>query len=85
MVVTDKAVLDFDDVTKEMKIRSLHPGVTLEEVVDNTGFDLKIPDEIPETVAPTDYELDLIRNKIDPEGYWLKARLTGEEASLEKE
>lgn len=56
-VITDKAVLDFQTPDHAMRIRSLHPGVTVEEVLDNTGFPLSIPDEVPITRTPTDAEL----------------------------
>jgi hypothetical protein len=47
----------------------VHPGVTVEEVVKATGFELAIPEVVPETRLPTDTELALIRERIDPEGF----------------
>jgi len=67
VVVTGLGVYGFD-AGGEMTLESLHPGVTLEEVRDNTGWDLKAPAEIRETAAPTDEELRLIREELDPEG-----------------
>jgi acyl CoA:acetate/3-ketoacid CoA transferase beta subunit len=64
-VVTDLAVLDFDE-SGAMRLISVHPGVTVDEVVAATGFDLVVPAEVPETRLPTDEELRLIREVIDP-------------------
>jgi hypothetical protein len=46
----------------------VHPGVTVDEVVDATGFELVVPDEVAESRQPTDEELRLIREVIDPHG-----------------
>jgi hypothetical protein len=51
-----------------MRLRSVHPGVSIDEVVARTGFQLEVPDEVDQTRAPTDEELHLIRNVLDPEG-----------------
>lgn len=67
-VVTNLAVLDFETPDHRMRLRSVHPGVTVEEVVEATGFELVIPDEVPESRLPTDEELRLIREEIDPKG-----------------
>lgn len=64
-VVTDLAVLDFDE-TGAMRLVSVHPGVTIDEVLAATGFDLVVPAEVAETRLPTDEELRLIRDVIDP-------------------
>jgi glutaconate CoA-transferase subunit B len=66
LVVTDKGIMDFDPNTKRMRLKSVHPGVSVEEVLQNVGFDLIIPGKIPETTVPTDKEVQLIREKIDP-------------------
>ncbi|MBJ3776614.1 CoA-transferase subunit beta [Acuticoccus mangrovi] len=65
-VVTDLALLGFDPDTKLMRIDALQPGVTAEEVQDNTGFDLVIPDDVPIAEAPTATELAILEN-LDPE------------------
>lgn len=67
-VVSNLGVFDFETADRRMRLRSVHPGVTVEEVRDATGFDLVIPDEVVETRQPTDEELRLIREVIDPEG-----------------
>ena len=74
-VFTDYCILGFDDETKRMKIESLHPGVALETVVENTGFGLLIPDEIPTTPAPTAEQVELIRGRVDPKGMLLEAKV----------
>ena len=63
------------DETKRMKIESLHPGVELATVVEKTGFELLIPDEIPTTTAPTPEQVELIRGRIDPNGMLLEAKV----------
>lgn len=69
-VVTDLAMLGFDDKTKEMKVEALHPGVTAEEVRDNTGFDILIEDNPAVTEAPTEKELEVIRH-LDPDRLYI--------------
>lgn len=67
-VVSDLAVLDFTTPDRTMRLASLHPGVTVDQVRAATGFDLSIPDEVPYTRDPTPEELRLIREVLDPEG-----------------
>jgi acyl CoA:acetate/3-ketoacid CoA transferase beta subunit len=67
-VVTNLAVLDFETADHRMRLRSVHPGVSTDEVRDATGFDLVVPDEVPETRLPTPDELELIDTVIDPSG-----------------
>lgn len=67
-VVTNKAVLDFETPDRSMRLRSVHPGVSVDDVVESTGFQLSIPDDVEETRAPTDQELELIRDVLDPQG-----------------
>jgi acyl CoA:acetate/3-ketoacid CoA transferase beta subunit len=67
-VVTDLGVFDFDTPDRTMRLRSLHPGVTVEQVTRATGFALTVPDEVPYTREPSAGELRLIREEIDPEG-----------------
>ena len=67
-VITNLCVIDFESPDHRMRLRSLHPGVSLDEVLSATGFDLIIPDEIGETRVPSDDELRLIEEVIDPDG-----------------
>lgn len=67
-VVTNLAVLDFQTPDGRMRLRSVHPGVSVEQVVANTGFDLVVPASVPETRPPTDEELRIMREILDPRG-----------------
>ncbi|MCU1592370.1 MAG: CoA-transferase [Frankiales bacterium] len=64
-VVTDLAVLDFGTPDHAMRLASVHPGVSVDEVVAATGFALQV-DDVVETRLPTDEELHLIRDVLDP-------------------
>jgi glutaconate CoA-transferase, subunit B len=70
-VITDLCVLDFADDTKRMRVRSLHPGVTLEQVRAATGFELTARDPLGTTLPPTDRELTILRTEVDPNRYIL--------------
>ncbi|MFF0018396.1 CoA-transferase subunit beta [Streptomyces sp. NPDC005374] len=65
-VVSDLGVFDFATPDHLMRLASLHPGVTVEQVREATGFDPVIGDEVPYTREPTDQELELIREVLDP-------------------
>jgi glutaconate CoA-transferase subunit B len=67
-VVTDLGTYGFDEETGEMTLLTLHPGVSLEDVRANTGWDPKISKELGETALPTEEELRLIRTELDPGG-----------------
>ena len=69
-VVTDLAILDFDDETKEMQVSALSPGVTAEQVRDNTGFDIRIDGDIETTEPPSQAELEVLRH-LDPEQLYI--------------
>lgn len=73
LVITNLCVMDFHPETKHMRLKSVHPGVTAEEVQDATGFELLIGDSpVPETAVPTVEQVDLIRDVIDPDGMRLR-------------
>ncbi len=65
-VITELAVFGFDDQTRRMKVLALNPGVSRENVQDNTGFDLVFDEQIAITEPPTEHELETLRS-IDPE------------------
>jgi len=67
-VITQLGVMGFDSCSKRMKLISIHPGATVDDVVENTGFEIILPDEISETEPPTEVELRLLREEIDPVG-----------------
>ncbi len=66
-VITDKAIFDFDPQSKRMRLKSIHPNTTLEDVLDNMSFKPVIPDNLPVTEPPTAEQVRLIREEIDPE------------------
>jgi acyl CoA:acetate/3-ketoacid CoA transferase beta subunit len=68
MVVTNLAVLDFGGPDHAMRVRSVHPGVSVSDVADATGFVLAAPLEVPQTRLPGDFELAIIREQLDPDG-----------------
>lgn len=65
LIITNLCVLDFEGPNHAIRVRSLHPGVSFEDVQEQTGFSLFRPDAIPETTAPTQAQLDIIA-KYDP-------------------
>ncbi len=69
-VITTKAVLRFDD-TREAYLASNHPGVSVDDILSNTGWPLRVASDLRETPAPDDRELDAIR-EYDKEGFWTK-------------
>jgi len=70
-VVSTLALLDFEPETKRMRLLATHPDVTVEQVVENTTFELIIPDEVGQNEPPTDEELRILREEIDPEGFYI--------------
>ena len=66
-VVTNLAVLDFGGPDHSMRLKSVHPGVSVSDVADATGFLLAAPYQVPQTRLPTAAELALIRERLDPD------------------
>ena len=66
-VVTNLAVLDFGGPDRSMRLRSVHPGVSVSDVAEATGFLLAAPYQVPLTRLPSAAELALIRTDLDPE------------------
>lgn len=58
----------FDEETKEMTLQSLHPGVDVEVINERSGFEIQIPDDYGHNLQPTDEELRILREEIDPRG-----------------
>lgn len=69
-VVTDLGIFGFEERSKAMQVVALHPGVTMEQVNDNTGFRVLDNPQRQETHPPTDQELDLLR-ELDPEALYI--------------
>jgi len=66
-VVTNLGVLDFGGPDHTLRLRSVHPGVSVDDVVNATGFELVVDGDVPETRAPTDAEMEIIE-RLDPKG-----------------
>jgi glutaconate CoA-transferase subunit B len=71
VVVTDLGIYRFDD-DGEMRLRSLHPGATVDEARATIGWDLRIAAALETTAAPTATELALIRDELDPGGAYTR-------------
>lgn len=71
-VITQLGIYGFDEKTKKMKLLSLHPGVTVEQIKENSNFDIIIPDKIETTFPPTEEEKSLLHREIDPTGIVLR-------------
>ena len=68
LVVSNLAVMDFEPGSKRMRLKSVHPGVSPEQVQQSTGFELQMPPgTVPVTKPPTQAQVHLIREKIDPD------------------
>jgi len=68
-VVSNLGAFDFETPDHRMRLRSVHAGVSIDEVVESTGFELAIDGDVPETRAPTDDELRILREVVDPGGF----------------
>ena len=68
-VVTNLCIMGYDDDTCRMKIESLHPGVTVEKVQENCGFELLQEKNLEITPPPSAEELRILREEVDPDGY----------------
>jgi len=64
-VVSDLGVFDFETPDHRMRVRSVHPGVTVDQVVAATGFELVVPEDVGSSRLPTATELELLREVID--------------------
>ena len=71
-VITTLGLLRFTEETKEMILTSVHPGVTVDQVKESTGWPLKVAAEVTETPIPTAAELEML-GRFDPQGFWTGA------------
>lgn len=71
-IVSNLGVFDVRGPDDTLRLLSVHPGVTLDEVREATGFELDVPDDVPTTREPTAEELVLVREVLDPRGLRLK-------------
>jgi len=70
LVVTNLCQMDFDPETKRIRLATVHPGVSVQQVLEGSGFDLIVPQNVPTTEPPTYEELKLLR-EIDPHGIYI--------------
>jgi glutaconate CoA-transferase subunit B len=70
LVVTNLCQMDFDPKTKRIRLATVHPGISVTNVVENSGFELILPKSVPTTSLPTKQELQLLR-QIDPQGIYI--------------
>jgi glutaconate CoA-transferase subunit B len=70
-VVSTLALMDYDPATCRMRLKALHPGVTVDEVKTNTGFELLIPDRVGRNAPPSAEELRLLREEIDRQKFYI--------------
>jgi glutaconate CoA-transferase subunit B len=69
MVITNYAIYMYEKESKKMYLKSLHPGFTLEDVKNNSSFEIIIPNEYEITKEPTEEELRILREEVDPHRY----------------
>lgn len=70
VVITDMCQMDFVPETKRIRLMSVHPGYTAQDILDNVMFDLIVPDDVPTTPEPTQEQIDIM-HKLDPNGIYL--------------
>jgi glutaconate CoA-transferase subunit B len=70
-VVSTLALMDFDTQSKRMRLKATHPGVSVENVVAATGFELVLPEKVEVSDPPSAEELRLLREEIDPENLYI--------------
>lgn len=66
-LVTNRCVFSFDRTAKRFRLESVHPGHSVEEVLDNTAFEFDRPDQVPETIAPSAEALKAMRERVAPQ------------------
>jgi glutaconate CoA-transferase subunit B len=70
IVITDRAILNFDNADREMQLSALYPGISEKDVRAETGWDLRRAPMIEEVSPPSPEELRLIRQELDPSGMY---------------
>lgn len=76
LLITDKAIFSFENPEREMQLVSLYPGITLEQVQAEIGWQIKLAEPLSQTNAPTHEELQLIRVQLDPNGMYSRSAAT---------
>jgi acyl CoA:acetate/3-ketoacid CoA transferase beta subunit len=70
-IITDMAILGFDPESNSAQLLSAHPGVSVDKIIENTGFPLVIPGKVTTTPLPTEEQLHILRDEIDPRRAYL--------------
>jgi glutaconate CoA-transferase subunit B len=70
-VVSSLALLGYDAESKWMKLLAVHPGVTVQQVAESTGFALLIPPDVGENAPPSPEELRILREEVDPGRFYI--------------
>ncbi len=68
-IITNLAVMGFENPERRMEVESLHPGVTIEQVKENTGFELLVSKKMKATKPPDATQLKILREQVDPHRY----------------
>ena len=71
-VITDKAILEADPETGELVLTALYPGITVDQVKDGVGWPLRVRTPLESVQEPSGVELQLLRERLDPKGLYLK-------------
>lgn len=74
LVITDMGVYNFDPATHEMVLTSIHPGVTVRQIKENIGWDVKVAGDLATTAPPLPEEIRIIRQELDPDGIFLRSK-----------
>ena len=69
------ALFGYDEKTRRMRLLEVAPGITPEDIQERVGFELIMPKEIKTMQEPAQEDLRLLREVIDPEGYFLKRKV----------
>lgn len=70
-VVTNLCTMDFEPESKRMRLIALNPGITVDDVVKNTGFELLVADTLEQNEEPKDEELRILREEVDQDRYYI--------------
>ena len=70
-VVSNLAVLGYHPDTKRMILLSTQPGITIDDVIENTGFELQMADAVTENPPPTEEELRVLREEVDKDRFYI--------------
>ena len=72
LVITDLGVYIFSKDTHEMVLKEIHPGVSIDKIKENIGWEVKISDSLETTMSPSEEEMRIIRQDLDPDRIYLR-------------